>query len=66
MIVNRAKGATVLNLNSSILKSVPVLVAPRNLQDLYGEQVEPISEMIELLEQQNHKLRAGRDCFCLA
>jgi type I restriction enzyme S subunit len=43
------------------LKSVPVLVAPRLLQTLYAEQVEPLFEMSETLNEQNQKLRAARD-----
>lgn len=60
-ISNRAKGATMPNLNGGVLKSVPVLVAPRSLQNIYAEQVEPMAEMIETLEVQNQKLRAARD-----
>jgi type I restriction enzyme, S subunit len=61
LIANRAKGATMPNLNSTVLKSVPVLVPPRGLQDLYAEQVEPIAEHIGLLSEQNTKLKAARD-----
>lgn len=61
IIANRAKGATMPNLNGSVLKSVPVLVAPRGLQDIYVEQVEPMADMIETLAEQNQKLRAARD-----
>jgi len=60
-IANRAKGATMPNLNGTVLKSVPILVAPRRLQDLYAEQTEPMAEMIETLAEQNQKLRAARD-----
>jgi type I restriction enzyme S subunit len=60
-IANRAKGATMLNLNSSVLKSVPVLVAPRHLQDVYADQVEPMAHMVELLSEQNQGLRTARD-----
>ena len=60
-IANRAKGATMPNLNGGVLKSVPVLVAPRSLQDIYAEQVGPMADMIETLAVQNQKLRAARD-----
>jgi type I restriction enzyme S subunit len=60
-IANRAKGSTMLNLNSSVLKSVPVLVAPTRLQDLYSDQVEPMAHLVELLSEQSQKLRAARD-----
>ena len=60
-IANRAKGATMPNLNGRVLKSIPVLVAPRSLQDIYAEQVEPMADMVETLAVQNQKLRAARD-----
>jgi len=60
-IANRAKGATMPNLNSTLLQSVPILVAPRRLQDLYVDHVEPMFAMNEALSEQNQKLRAARD-----
>lgn len=60
-IANRAKGATMLNLNASVLKSVPVLAPTRRLQDMYAEQIEPIGELIETLSDHNLKLQAARD-----
>lgn len=60
-IANRAKGSTMLNLSATALKSVPVLVAPRNLQELYVEQVDAMREMVDLLDEENQKLRAARD-----
>ena len=50
-----------LNLSGTALKSVPVLVASRNLQDIYAEEVETMREMVEILQEQNAKLRAARD-----
>ncbi len=61
VIANRAKGATMPNLNSTVLRSVPVLVAGRQLQEHYAEQVEPLTEMCEVLDEQNRRLRAARD-----
>jgi type I restriction enzyme, S subunit len=61
IIANRAKGATMPNLNSTLVKSVPVLVPDRLLQDLYVEQIEPIAELIEVLSEQNTKAKAARD-----
>jgi type I restriction enzyme S subunit len=60
-IANRAKGATMLNLNARILKSVPVLIPPRPLQERYAEYVLPIDTMVDLLSEQNEKLRTARD-----
>ena len=50
-----------LNLSATVLKSVPVLVASRRLQDIYAEEVETMREMVEILDEQNLKLRAARD-----
>ena len=61
VIVNRAKGSTMPNLSAGALKSVPLLVAPRKLQDSYAEQVEGLRDMVEVLDEQNQKLRAARD-----
>lgn len=60
-IANRAKGSTMLNLNASIMKSVPILIPNRDLQNSYADQVEPISEMIETLIKENQKLVQARD-----
>lgn len=60
-IANRAKGATMLNLNATLLKSVPVLVPPRPLQELYAEQVQPMGNMIEMLSESSTKLKVARD-----
>ncbi|MEI6654877.1 MAG: restriction endonuclease subunit S [Verrucomicrobiota bacterium] len=60
-IANRAKGATMLNLNGRVLQSVPVTIASRQLQELYAQQIESIDELIETLALQNQKLRTARD-----
>jgi len=61
VIANRAKGATMPNLNATVLRSVLILVAGRRLQDHYADQVEPLTEMCEVLDEQNQRLRAVRD-----
>jgi type I restriction enzyme S subunit len=60
-IANRAHGATMPNLNATILKSLPILVPPRCLQDSYAEAVNPMFEMIATLVGKNETLRATRD-----
>jgi type I restriction enzyme, S subunit len=37
------------------------VVPPRNLQDLFSDRVEPMYKMVQLLAEQNEKLRAFRD-----
>lgn len=61
VIVNRAKGSTMPNLSASALKTVPVLLAPRKLQDRYAEQIQDRREMVEILEGQSQRLRTARD-----
>jgi type I restriction enzyme, S subunit len=60
-IAARAKGATMPNLNATIIAGVPLLVPPRTLQRQYAEHVEPMFEMIETLADQTQKLRVARD-----
>lgn len=60
-IMNRAKGSTMPNLSAGVLKSVPVLVASRRLQDIYVEQVGSMREALDVLDEQNQKLRTARD-----
>jgi type I restriction enzyme, S subunit len=60
-IAARAKGATMPNLNATIMASVPLLVPPHTLQRQYAENVEPMFEMVETLADQNQKLRVARD-----
>lgn len=60
-IMNRAKGSTMPNLSAGALKSVPVLVASRRLQDIYVEQLESMREALDVLDEQTQKLRAARD-----
>ncbi|MBP8149755.1 MAG: restriction endonuclease subunit S [Limnohabitans sp.] len=60
-ITNRAKGSTMLNLSAAALKPLPVLVPLRSLQDLYAEQVAQVREMLDVLDEQNQKLRQARD-----
>jgi type I restriction enzyme S subunit len=61
VIANRAKGATMPNLNATLMRSVPLLVAPRQLQDYYSEYIEPSFELADVLDEQNRKLRSARD-----
>jgi type I restriction enzyme S subunit len=63
LIANRAKGATMPNLNATLMRSVPILVAPRKLQDHYSEYIEPSFELTDVLDEQNRKLHAARDLF---
>ncbi len=44
-----------------VLRSVPILVSTRRLQDHYVDHVEQLSEMSELLSETNQRLRTARD-----
>ncbi|WBX95228.1 MULTISPECIES: restriction endonuclease subunit S [Pseudoxanthomonas] len=61
LIVGRAKGSTMPNLNASILADIPILVPLWPLQAEYIEFVIGVSEQIATLTQQNEKLRQARD-----
>jgi restriction endonuclease S subunit len=61
VIANRAKGATMPNLNTSLLRSVPILIAPRRLQEIYAEQADTATQLCDVLDEQNQRLRTARD-----
>jgi type I restriction enzyme, S subunit len=61
LIAGRAKGATMPNLNTSLMASVPVSVPPRDLMGRYVSQSELLAEMIEVLTEGNQNLRQTRD-----
>jgi type I restriction enzyme S subunit len=60
-IAGRAKGATLPNLNATVMETVPILVPSRSLQDIYTEAVQPMLGQVDVLTEQNEKLRAARD-----
>lgn len=60
-IASRAKGATLPNLNATVMETVPLLLPPRALQDIYTETVQPMADQVEILSEQNEKLRAARE-----
>jgi type I restriction enzyme S subunit len=60
-IINRAKGSTMPNLSAGALKTVPILLPPKRIQDSYAEAVEPTNRLIETLAEQNQKLAQARD-----
>jgi type I restriction enzyme S subunit len=61
IIVGRAQGAIMPNLNLTILRDVPIILAPIPLQRQFMEYAEPIHRIIEVLAQQNERLKQARD-----
>lgn len=61
LIVGRAKGSTMPNLNAGVLSDIPILVPKKSLQNEYVEFVEDTSAQVATLSQQNEKLRHARD-----
>lgn len=61
MIENYAVGATRLSLNTSILASMPLLVPPMDVQDVFVENVSPIDGALQNLKRSNFTLRHIRD-----
>lgn len=60
-IAGRAKGATMPNLNATIMADVTILMPNYALQQEYAKHVSQMSDMIECLALQNEKLRTARD-----
>lgn len=60
-IIARAKGATMPNLNASIMKSIFVLIPSRSLQDIYVDIVNPTENALTNLGAQNERLCKARD-----
>jgi type I restriction enzyme, S subunit len=61
IIVSRAQGAIMPNLNLGILSDIPLVLPPTQLQREYLEFVEAIHRQVEVLSNQNEKLRVARD-----
>ncbi|HZS93724.1 MAG TPA: restriction endonuclease subunit S [Chloroflexota bacterium] len=63
IIVSRAQGAIMPNLNLTIMSDVPVVLPPRSLQRQFIEYATPMYRQVEVLDQQNQKLQEARDLF---
>ncbi len=61
IIVGRAQGAIMPNLNLTILADVPIVLPPMPLQRQFMEYAGPIHRMIEVLAQQNEQLKLARN-----
>jgi type I restriction enzyme S subunit len=60
-IANRAKGSTMANLSAGALHGVTVPVPVREVQDRFATFADDVSEQIDTLDEQSHKLRTARD-----
>lgn len=60
-IIARAQGATMPNLNATIMRSVEMLVPSLSVQTAYVEHINPLDEQISALGAQNEKLTKARD-----
>ena len=47
--------------NAQVLTSYPLVIPPKELQDQFDEQVQPLINLKELLQMKNAKLRRTRD-----
>lgn len=61
LIASRAVGATMLNLNTSILRDVPIAVPPPDCQEKFTQFAHTNDELSDVLVAQNEVLRATRD-----
>lgn len=60
-IKGRAQGATMPNLSVGVMKSVPVLTPPIDLQDRFAASVAPMFELARNLRAENDRLAAIRN-----
>ena len=60
-ISGRAHGATMPNLNTGLLNDVPVVLPPRELQQLFCEATLPLDNLVGVLRRQVAILRETRD-----
>lgn len=61
LIAGRAVGATMPNLNTSILRGIPIEVPPIRLQDEFVRIADANDELIDVLAAKNEILRKQRD-----
>ena len=50
-LIEKAKGATMLNINSGIIESIPLILPPLALQEKFAERIEAIEEQKKAVEQ---------------
>lgn len=60
-IKGRAHGATMPNLSAGLMKSVPVFLPEKDVQERYAGLVDPLFELAASLEACTNNLRATRD-----
>jgi type I restriction enzyme S subunit len=60
-IAGQAIGATMPNLNTTIMRDVAVILPPKQLQAQFVEAAGDMDRLVRCLEQQNANLRAQRD-----
>jgi type I restriction enzyme S subunit len=61
LIAKRAHGATMPNLNTKLLATVPLALPPRDLQDAFAARTLPLAQMRELHAAKIENLRRTRD-----
>lgn len=60
-IKGRATGATMPNLSAGVMKDIPVITPPLDVQVTYTAQVNPMMDLVDTLVQTNSGLAASRD-----
>ena len=61
VIAGRAQGAIMPNLNLGILADIALVLPPKSLQQQFLDYGAPVHRQIEILQNQNEKLRTARD-----
>ena len=60
-IENKATGSTFKEASGSLMKSLPLVIAPNEIMDGFEESVEPILNQQEILEDESSRLATLRD-----
>lgn len=49
-LIDKAKGATMLNINCGVVESIPLILPPLSLQEKFAERIEQIEEQKKIVE----------------
>ncbi len=49
-LIDKAKGATMLNINCGIVESIPLILPPLELQEKFAERIEQIEAQKKVVE----------------
>ena len=60
-IENRASGSTFKEVSGALMKTIPLIIPPKDRLDSFEEKIKPLFDRIESLEEENQRLTSLRD-----